>query len=270
MTESLWDFMSNKRGLLTLILMVLIVSVSGCVSNEVESLDQGFETGHTEIDLDSEPDSVLNQSLSKNYSRYSVKSELKVLMKTPVAPMRANLSSEGFYNNSHSVLKTVTKLGFGIGPEIEESQYPVKKVETYSNRTETEILNMENSSKKTQDRLGRKELGVSVAAVKEIKTENITVLGATGENSSQLLLRIKPNKTDLLKNYAEIFEKHGIADNSSTSIKEKEEFSGFEKAKAYAWIDRETMKLERFSYYGSVADKKLQVRTEIFFTHENS
>lgn len=256
----------SGNGSFIVVLIGLTVFASGCVSGGETNLDQDFDTGHTDSGLNSSAASIMDQSFSQDYSKYNISSEVKILMKTPVAPMRANLSSEGFYNKSRSSIKTVTKLGFGIGPELEKSQYPVKKVETYSNRTEVEIVNMEKSSLETFEPFSRKRLELSIAAIEEIEIENSTVIGVTRDNSSKIILKIQPNRTDLLENYGDVFKKHGISDNS-TSIEEKDEFSGFEKVKAYAWIDRDSMRLERYSYFGSAAGKNLQVRADMFFRY---
>ncbi|WEL23225.1 hypothetical protein [Candidatus Nanohalovita haloferacivicina] len=256
----------ERRKLFPICILVLVVATSGCISGGDASLNKNFDTGHEDISFNSSAGSLLDNAFSQNYSVYEISSEFKVLMRTPVAPMRLNLSSEGVFNKSYSNTTSITSIGFGLGESSKDSPQPVKNIETYPDRTETEIVNMENSSEKISESLSRKELGLSVSAVDRINFRNSTVLGTTGENSSEILVKIQPDKEDLLENYADIFEVHVVSDDEA-STDDEQELSSFEEAKAYAWISRGNGKIKRFSYFGSAAEEDLQVRADINFTY---
>lgn len=256
----------SETRLFSISLIFAVVITSGCISGGDESLSQKFDTDARDVGINSSASSLLNQSFSKDYSRYNVSSELKVLMKTPVAPMRLNLSSSGYFNDSYSNIETRTKIDLGFGTEINKSDQPVKRVETNASRTTVSIVNSENRTGRSFEAYDREDLGLSVEAVKEIGFENGTVLGVTGENSSQILVELEADRSDLLENYAEIFKTHAVNDNSS-SMEENDDLSRFENVESYAWIDRDSKKLERFSYYGSAADSRLQVRSDIDFSY---
>lgn len=256
----------SRARIFSVFLIFATVLASGCVSSSDKNLSQEFDTDARDVELNSSASSLLNQSFSQNYNDYNVGSDLQVLMKTPVAPMRLNLSSEGNFNNSYSGIDTRTVINLGLGADVEESNQPVKSVQTNSSKTTTRILNSANSTVKTYEAYKREELGLSVAAIERIGVENSKILGSTGENNSEILIEIQTNKSDLLENYADIFETHAVNDDDS-SMEDENDLSSFETTKTYAWVDRDSKKLEKFSYYGSAADNQLQARIEINFRH---
>jgi hypothetical protein len=235
-------------------------------SNSSANLNKDFSTETTPVELNQTRESLLDQAFSQEVENYSVDSKTQVLFNTPVTSFRINLTSEGYFRPVTSNITSATKIGLGGLKGDEDQEWPAKTVETSENSSIVTISSGDNS---TQNRFGpynRTELGLSIEAFENIGVEGAELLGATGENQSQLLLELNSSESELASNYATIFEVHAVnEEEEDASSQTHEELDSFNQTEVYVWIDREDRDLERFSYFGSNEDGALQVRVDARF-----
>ena len=256
----------DKQNLSLLTLVALTVIASGCISNSSANLNQDFRTEATPVELNQTGESLLDQAFSKQVENYSVDSKTQVLFNTPVTSFRINISSEGDFRPETSNITSTTNIGLGGFSEGDDQEWPAKKVETSENSSKVTISSEGNSTQEMVEAYNRTELGLSMKAFENVGVEEAELLGATGENQSQLLLELNTSESELASNYASIFERHAVnEEEGDASAQTHEEFDSFNQTEAYAWIDREERTLERFSYYGSNADGAIQVRVDARF-----
>ena len=256
----------DKNTVALLYLLALTVIASGCVSNSSANLNKGFSTETTPVELNQTGESILNQTFSEPAENYSVDSKTQVLFNTPVTSFRINLTSDGDFRPERSNITSTTKIGLGGLSGEEDQEWPVKTVETSGNMTKVTVSSGENSTEKEISSYDRSELGLSLEAFENIGIEDAKLMGATGKNQSQLLLELNTSKSELVSNYANIFELHSInEEDEDVSSQTHEEFESFNRTEAYAWIDSDERNLERFSYFGSSQNGALQVRVDARF-----
>lgn len=258
----------NERTISLLSLLALTIVVSGCVSNSSANLNKDFNTDANPVQLNQTGESLLEQAFSQEVENYSVNSKTQVLFNTPVTSFRINLSSEGDFRPETSNITSTTKIGLGGFSGDEDQEWPVKTVETSGNTSKVTVSSEDKNSEKTVDAYNRTELGLSIQAVESIGVEEAELMGATGQNQSQLLLELDISESELAGNYATIFERHAVnKEEEDASSQTHEELDSFNQTEAYAWIDREEKTLERFAYFGSNEDGALQVRVDARFEH---
>ena len=256
----------NKHSISLLSLLALTIVASGCVSNSSTNLNQDFSTETTPVELNQSGESILDQAFSQKAENYSVGSKTQVLFNTPVTSFRINLTSEGDFRPERSNITSTTKIGLGGFSGDEDQEWPEKTVETSGNTSKVTVSSEDNSTRRTVEAYNRTELGLSMKAFENAGVEEAELLGATGENQSQLILELEASESELASNYASIFERHAVNEQEGdASVQTQEEFDSFNQTKAFAWIDREERTLERFSYFGSSEDGALQVRVDARF-----
>ena len=256
----------DKQTISLLSLLALTIVASGCVSNSSTNLNQDFSTETTPVELNQSGESILDQAFSQKPENYSVDSKTQVLFNTPVTSFRINLSSEGDFRPETSNIMSTTKIGLGGLSGDEAQEWPVKTVKTSGNTSKVAVSSEDNSTQRTVDSYNRTELGLSIEAFEDIGVKETELLGATGENQSQLLLELNSSESELASNYASIFEVHAVnEEEEDASSQTHEELDSFNQTEVYVWIDREDRDLERFSYFGSNEDGALQVRVDARF-----
>jgi hypothetical protein len=256
----------SKRTISLLSLLALTIVASGCVSNSSANLNKDFSTETTPVELNQSGESLLDQAFSQKVENYSVDSKTQVLFNTPVTSFRINLTSEGDFMPERSNITSTTKIGLGGFSGDEHQEWPEKTVETSANTSKVTVSSEDNSTQKTVEPYNRTELGLSIEAFDEIRVEEAELVGATGENQSQLLLELNTSESELASNYATIFEVHAVnEEEEDASSQTHEELDSFNQTEAYAWINREEKNLERFAYFGSNEDGALQVRVDARF-----
>lgn len=258
----------TSRSMAVTAILVLVVFASGCVSSSSASLDQDFDTEAVPADTNRTGESLLNETFSGETGEYDVNSKTRLLFNTPVTSIRMNLSSEGEFRTKSSEVRTVTRIGLGLTNASESPEWPEKTVRTEGNRSEITVRSGENTTTRTAEAYSREELGISMEAFESIDARDVELLGASGENSSLLILKIDAESSDLVENYKTIMEAHAVNEESSSMEQEDRGFSGFNRSKTYAWIDRGDMSLERYSYFGSTAGGTAQVRVDARFGEE--
>ncbi len=256
----------DKQTISLFSLLALTIVASGCTSNSSANLDKDFDMETTPVELNQTGESLLDQAFSQEVENYSVDSKTQVLFNTPVTSFRINLTSEGDFRPKRSNITSTTKIGLGGFSGDEDQEWPIKTVETSENTSKVTVSSNENSTQKTIDPYNRAELGLSIEAYENIGVEEAELVGATGENQSQLLLELNTSESELASNYATIFERHAVnEEDEDASSQTHEELDSFNQTEVYAWIDREEKNLERFSYFGSNEDGALQVRVDAKF-----
>lgn len=256
----------DKRTISLFLIFALAIVASGCVSNSSANLNKDFSTETSPVEVNQTGESLLDQAFSEEVENYSVDSKTQVLFNTPVTSFRINISSEGDFKSERSNITSTTKIGLGGFSGDEDQEWPVKTVETSENTSKVTVSSEENSTQKTVEPYNRTELGLSIEAFENIGVDEAELLGATGENQSQLLLELDASESELASNYATIFEVNAVnEEEEDASSQTHEELNSFNQTEAYAWIDREEKYLERFAYYGSNEDGALQVRVDSRF-----
>lgn len=249
----------NRMPLIALITLTIVAS--GCISSSSASLDQDFDTEASPIDLNRSGDSILEEAFNERPENYSVDAKTEVLFNTPITSVRLTLSSNGSFDAEFSNVKTYTKMDIGGLNESEDEQ-PVKTVITDGNTSRVEIIGG-NETMKTLEAYNPEELGISMEALEQIKVEDTELLGVTGDDDSQLLLEPEVNGSDLVENYEDIMDVHAFSDEES--MENDESISKFNRTEAYAWVNRDSMDLERYSYFGSASEGNIQVRLDARF-----
>lgn len=250
----------NRIALIALITLTIIAS--GCISSSSASLDQNFDTEASPVELNRTGDSILEEAFNERPENYSVDAKTEVLFNTPITSVRLTLSSNGSFDAEFSNVKTYTKMDLGGVNESEDEQ-PVKTVITDGNTSEVEILAGGNKTEKTLEAYTIEELGISMEALEQIEVKDTELLGVTGDDDSQLLLEPDVDRSDLVENYKDIMEVHAFSDEES--MENDESISKFNRTEAYAWVNRDSMDLERYSYFGSASEGNIQVRLDARF-----
>lgn len=252
----------NKISLTALIAATVIVS--GCISTSSASLSDDFDTEASPVDLNRSGDSILEEAFSERPENYSVDAETEVLFYTPITSVRLTLSSNGSFDAEFSNVETYTKMDIGGLNESESEEQPVKTVITDGDTSRVEILAGGNETEEVLEAYTREELGISMEALEQINVEDAELLGTTGEDDSQLLLEPDVDSSDLVDNYEDIMEVNAISSEES-STRNSESISKFNQSEAYAWVNKDTLNLERYSYFGSAAEGNVQVRLDARF-----
>ncbi len=305
---TLMTLFDGGKSVFALIALALIAS--GCISGGSADLNGDFNIETESVDVNVTGENLLEEGISKlAENRYSVRSSMKTVFNTPITSARLNLTTRGEVSEPeptpyssypmpepYTNFTSTTAMGIGIAQGENSTKTTNKTVITQGNVTEVTVSaetsgNEENITveeknseisvgpdhaeiTETKDAYSRDELGVSAEAIQEIRIQEVEILGENKDDSSQIILKLETNGSDLLRNYAEIMEVHGVNNSESTQgtgeigeDSESQEYASLNRTKTYAWINQETGRLDRFAYYVSAPGGILQVRTDIRFEY---
>ena len=255
--------LSSSNRVLFLILSSLIIA-SGCVQNSSNNVKSNFNFDYQKTNMNNSGLTIHQDSISSvnNVSNYSFDAENRLAMNLPAISVTVNMTSNGVFEQDSYKMNSSGTTDFNIGGNSNPEEFETQ-ISSQNNSTTIETMVADEVHRDENSSLNdRKRLGISMKALQKIDVRNASVLGTANLSGEEnILLELKPNKSDLIRNSEQIFQVHSTIQDSSDEGQDMSEIDSFDKVKAYLWTGRENHMPSKFAYYGSAGNGSIQVRS---------
>ena len=264
-----------------ILLLGLVVAVSGCASTESPEL-QEIQVDAAEIDINQTGPELLNSSIEKisQVESHDTTSTNQMALDASVFSLSINMTTEAASNYTSKSVKAFTDGSVTAGASYIGKNTTSFRAESYTSGNTSYVKRAnqtESSGEWTQYSSGfdKHPAVLKPGLFENAEAEFLGVDKVEGNDTYVLSLEDNINSTG--QHFSQVLMNYGPELSSRSEESEGVDEDNVERSQAYLWIDQETLKPVKFSYFISVkvesdgeglfsADGSMQIKSQNTYT----